>query len=107
MATAPNRLPRPRKRFGQHFLRDTATIRRIVESIRAEDRMPVVEIGPGRGALTAPLAKQCSQLHLIEIDRDLIELLAERYGGNAAVTVHRGDAPVSYTHLTLPTNREV
>ncbi|HIC54884.1 MAG TPA: hypothetical protein EYO97_13715 [Gemmatimonadetes bacterium] len=72
-----NRLPRPRKRFGQHFLRDTATIRRIVESIRVEDRAPVVEIGPGRGALTAPLAEHCNQLHLIEIDRDLSERLAE------------------------------
>ena len=76
MAPDRNRLPRPRKRFGQHFLRDTATIRRIVESIRVEDRAPVVEIGPGRGALTAPLAEQCNQLHLIEIDRDLSERLA-------------------------------
>ena len=85
MLTDRNRMPRPRKRFGQHFLRDTATIRRIVESIRVEDRAPVVEIGPGRGALTEPLAKQCSQLHLIEIDRDLIELLTKRYAGNVAV----------------------
>lgn len=92
MTTDRNRLSRPRKRFGQHFLRDTAIIRRIVESIGVEDHVPVVEIGPGRGALTTPLAKRCSQLHLIEIDRDLIELLAERYTGNAAVTVHRGDA---------------
>ena len=92
MVTDRDRLSRPRKRFGQHFLRDAATIRRIVESIRVEDRTPVVEIGPGRGALTAPLAEYCSQLHLIEIDQDLIELLAERYAGNAAVKVHQGDA---------------
>ena len=92
MVTDRDRLSRPRKRFGQHFLRDAATIRRIVASIRVEGRTPVVEIGPGRGALTAPLAEYCSQLHLIEIDQDLIELLAERYAGNAAVTVHQGDA---------------
>jgi len=92
VATDRNRLPRPRKRFGQHFLQDTATIRRIVESIQVEDCAPVVEIGPGRGALTTLLAEQCSQLHLIEIDRDLIKLLAERYASNATVTVHRGDA---------------
>ena len=50
MVTDRDRLSRPRKRFGQHFLRDAATIRRIVESIRVEDRTPVVEIGPGRRA---------------------------------------------------------
>ena len=87
-----NHLARPRKRFGQHFLRDAAIIRRVVESIRIEDRAPVVEIGPGRGALTAPLAEYCSQLHLIEIDRDLSERLAAQYADNAAVTVCRGDA---------------
>ena len=92
MATDRVRLSRPRKRFGQHFLRDAATIRRIVESIRVEDHTPVVEIGSGRGALTTPLAEHCSQLHLIEIDQDLIELLAERYAGNSAVTVHQGYA---------------
>ena len=89
MVADRDRLPRPRKRFGQHFLRDAATIRRIVESIWVEDRTPVVEIGPGRGALTAPLAEQCNQLHLVEIDQDLFELLAEQYAGNAVVTVHR------------------
>ena len=83
---------RPRKRFGQHFLRDAATIHRIVECIRVEARTPVVEIGPGRGALTAPLAEHCSQLHLIEIDENLTELLVKQYAGNAAVTVHRGAA---------------
>ena len=92
MATDRNRLPRPRKRFGQHFLRDAATIRRVVECIQIEDREPVVEIGPGRGALTAPLAECCSQLHLIEIDRDLSERLAEQYADNPTVTVYRGDA---------------
>jgi len=92
VSTDRNYSPRPRKRFGQHFLRDAATIRRVVESIRVEDHAPVVEIGPGRGALTAPLVEYCSQLHLIEIDRDLSERLVERYADNATVTVYRGDA---------------
>jgi 16S rRNA (adenine1518-N6/adenine1519-N6)-dimethyltransferase len=85
-------LPRPRKRFGQHFLQDAATISQILERIPIADRRPVVEIGPGRGALTTPLAERCSQLHLIEVDLDLADMLAKQYAENAAVTVHRGDA---------------
>ncbi len=92
MAPDRDRLPRPRKRFGQHFLRDAVTIRRIIESIPIDCRTPVVEIGPGRGALTAPLAECCRQLHLVEIDRDLIDMLKEQYADKDTVTVHQGDA---------------
>ena len=60
-------LPRPRKRFGQHFLRDQATVDRIIENVGLEDSDTVVEIGPGRGAVTTPLIKRCSRLHLIEL----------------------------------------
>ena len=82
----------PRKRFGQHFLRDSKTINRIVESIPFENCEAVVEIGPGRGALTMPISEHCSRLHLIEIDRDLSRLLEERRFNNAVVTVHQEDA---------------
>src|SRR5262245_59347503 len=47
--------PRPRKRFGQHFLADSGAIRRIVAALGPAPGPPVVEIGPGRVALTGPL----------------------------------------------------
>ena len=62
---------RPRKRFGQHFLRDPAVLKRIVEAIDPAPDDPVVEIGPGEGALTRPLLEKLVRLTVIEIDRDL------------------------------------
>ena len=49
-------LPRARKRFGQHFLHDPAIVRRIVNCVAVDQGETVVEIGPGRGALTGLLA---------------------------------------------------
>ncbi|MEO9150450.1 MAG: rRNA adenine dimethyltransferase family protein, partial [Burkholderiaceae bacterium] len=67
---------RPKKRFGQHFLTDSAVIDAIVAAIDARPgaRM-LVEIGPGLSALTAPLLKQVGQLTVIELDRDLARRL--------------------------------
>jgi 16S rRNA (adenine1518-N6/adenine1519-N6)-dimethyltransferase len=91
--SAVRRFPRhvPRKRFGQHFLVDEAAIGAIVAAIapRPDDRM--AEIGPGLGALTAPLASCLAHLHVIEIDRDIVARLRETYPA-ARVTVHEGDA---------------
>jgi 16S rRNA (adenine1518-N6/adenine1519-N6)-dimethyltransferase len=81
----------PRKRFGQHFLADEAAIAAIVAAIapRAEDRM--VEIGPGLGALTRPLAGRLTHLHVVEIDRDIVARLRSEFAASR-VTVHEGDA---------------
>ena len=64
-------LPRARKRFGQHFLHDPAIVQRIVNCVAVDEGETVVEIGPGRGALTGLLASCGVQLHLVEIDREL------------------------------------
>jgi 16S rRNA (adenine1518-N6/adenine1519-N6)-dimethyltransferase len=69
---------RTRKRFGQHFLHDTGILRRIVEAIAPRPGERVVEIGPGDGAMTMPLLQAAGELTAIELDRDLIEPLAER-----------------------------
>jgi 16S rRNA (adenine1518-N6/adenine1519-N6)-dimethyltransferase len=61
----------PRKRFGQHFLVDSAVIDAIVRAIDARPGEHVVEIGPGLGALTGPLRSSGAKLTLIELDRDL------------------------------------
>ena len=70
---------RARKRFGQHFLVDESVLDAIIRHInpRREDRM--LEIGPGRGALTQLLCGELQQLHGIELDRDLIAGLTRRY----------------------------
>lgn len=68
-----------RRRFGQHFLHDRHVIERIVAAIDPRDEQTVVEIGPGLGALTAPLLGRLSHLRVIEIDRDLIARLRADY----------------------------
>jgi len=61
----------PRKRFGQHFLVDSSVIDAIVRAIDARVGERIVEIGPGRGALTEPLRASGVHLTVIELDRDL------------------------------------
>jgi 16S rRNA (adenine1518-N6/adenine1519-N6)-dimethyltransferase len=82
----------PRKRFGQHFLRDAGVARRIVDSLDPDAGLPVFEIGPGRGALTAPLLQRLDELHVIEIDRDLAAYLESRFGGDGRLRLHCEDA---------------
>ena len=64
-----------RKRFGQHFLHDPAVVRRIVDAVSPAGGERVVEVGPGRGALTWALLERAKNLDAIEIDRDLAQLL--------------------------------
>ena len=80
---------RTKKRFGQHFLRDQAVISRIIQAAAIEADQQVVEIGPGLGVLTDQLLPISAQLHVMEIDRDLIALLEQRTELN--LTVHAGD----------------
>ena len=80
---------RPRKRFGQHFLHDPRVLARIVDAIAPAPGDPLVEIGPGEGALTAPLLARAGKLEAIEVDRDLAADLAARF---PPLTVHCADA---------------
>ena len=83
-------LPSSRKRLGQHFLFDPAVIGEIVAAIGASDTL--VEIGPGRGALTVPLAEQTRHLIAIEKDPDLARRLMRDFAGNPAVCIRCADA---------------
>lgn len=67
----------PRKRFGQNFLQDQVIIQKIIAAIAPRETDTLVEIGPGLGALTRPLLQQITELHAIEIDRDLIARLRD------------------------------
>ncbi|MBS0389014.1 MAG: 16S rRNA (adenine(1518)-N(6)/adenine(1519)-N(6))-dimethyltransferase RsmA [Proteobacteria bacterium] len=83
---------RVRKRFGQHFLHDPAVIERIVGAIAPRPADALVEIGPGRGALTDALLRQVDRLDVIEIDRDLAATLRQRYSDASVLRIHEGDA---------------
>ena len=86
---------RARKRFGQHFL-EPAWVTKLVAAIAAQPDEAFLEIGPGRGAITRPLALRCEKLLAIEVDRELAaELDADK---PANVTVVQGD--VLKTDLT-------
>lgn len=80
-----------RKRFGQNFLHDPQVIEHIVEAINPQPGESLVEIGPGRGALTGPLLEVCEQLDAIEIDRDLAADLRTRFATRGLV-LHEADA---------------
>lgn len=82
---------RPRKRFGQHFLHDRTVVARIVAAVDPYPGDAVVEIGPGRGALTGPLLERLARLTVVEIDRDLAAQLRKAYPGDRLV-VHEADA---------------
>jgi 16S rRNA (adenine1518-N6/adenine1519-N6)-dimethyltransferase len=69
-----------RKRFGQHFLVDESVIDRIVAAIDPKPGQAIVEIGPGRGALTGRLLARCETLTVIELDRDLAARLRRTRG---------------------------
>jgi len=77
-----------RKRFGQHFL-EPAWVRKLVDALGARPEDAFVEIGPGRGAITRPLAARVRRLLAIEVDRDLAAALVAE--GLPALTVVEGD----------------
>ncbi|MGD8229946.1 MAG: 16S rRNA (adenine(1518)-N(6)/adenine(1519)-N(6))-dimethyltransferase RsmA [Desulfobacteraceae bacterium] len=68
----------PKKRLGQHFLRDTGVVHKIISKARLEPSDQVLEIGPGLGALTVPLAPLVHHIVAVEKDPRLAEMLKER-----------------------------
>lgn len=99
----------PRKRFGQNFLHDQAVIEKIIAAInpQADDR--IIEIGPGKGALTTPLLANVAQLDVIEIDRDLANLLESNFANHhspitnhqSRVTSHQSPITNHHAQFTL------
>jgi 16S rRNA (adenine1518-N6/adenine1519-N6)-dimethyltransferase len=78
----------PKKRLGQHFLKDPNTARLMAADVTGED--VVLEIGPGRGFLTAFLAQRAHLVHAVELDPDVLPALRRAAGDN--VLIHEGDA---------------
>lgn len=80
-----------RKRFGQNFLHDPAIIQKIVDAINPQKSDYLIEIGPGKGAITKHLLQRVEKLNVIEIDRDLIQLLSSNFEENNVI-IHEADA---------------
>jgi 16S rRNA (adenine1518-N6/adenine1519-N6)-dimethyltransferase len=83
---------RARKRFGQNFLQDPVVIQRIINTINPLPGQHLVEIGPGRGAITLPLLDITKSLDVIELDRDLIPLLREKATAHGELQIFEADA---------------
>lgn len=83
---------RARKRFGQNFLHDPQVIGRIVKAIAPKPDELLVEIGPGLGALTEPVAELAGHLTVVELDRDLAERLQQHPTLADKLTIHQADA---------------
>ncbi|MCL4437645.1 16S rRNA (adenine(1518)-N(6)/adenine(1519)-N(6))-dimethyltransferase RsmA [Patescibacteria group bacterium] len=85
-----------KKHLGQHFLKNKAKLRKIVDALELKRGDVVVEIGPGRGALTFPLAEKCKELDCkiiaIEKDKELASELKEKFKDNKNVEIIEGDA---------------
>ena len=90
--------PSPKKRLGQHFLKDPNTARIVADGVTKED--VVLEIGPGHGFLTAFLGERAKLVHAIEFDRDLLSTLYDTARNFGNVLVHPGDA-LSFDYDTL------
>ena len=81
----------PKRSLGQNFLVDPNLQRKVVGAVGVGEDEPVLEIGPGRGALTGHLAARRVTLTAVELDDALAEALALRYEDNPRVTVVHGD----------------
>lgn len=84
-------LPPARKSLGQHFLTDRRILGRIADALQLQGGETVVEIGPGRGALTDMLAERAGRLIAVEVDRALAGILRERYARRSNVLIAEAD----------------
>src|SRR4029450_4767737 len=94
--TPPPRTRRPASRgrnraWGQHFLRDRSVVDRILDLVRPTARDLVVEIGPGRGALTEALASRAGRLIALATDGDLVTALQARFAAAPHVEIRQAD----------------
>lgn len=92
-----------RKRFGQNFLHDHGIIRRIIACIAPKKGQHIVEIGPGKGALTEGLISVTESLDVVELDRDLIPILKVNLFRYPELRIHEADA-MKFDFSTLVKN---
>src|SRR4051795_6023876 len=89
---SPSAHPRAKKSLGQNFLSDERVITRIVDAFAPRAGETVIEIGPGRGALTSPLVERAGRVIAVEFDRELVPLLEEKFGTRENFSLLHRDA---------------
>src|SRR5262245_36757115 len=97
----PKKLPYHRKRLGQIFLREALVVERILQSAALAPDDMVLEIGPGRGALTTALAQRTHALYAIEVDAYYAHILQQRFAPATHVHIIEADARF-YDYELLP-----
>ncbi|PIZ04337.1 MAG: 16S rRNA (adenine(1518)-N(6)/adenine(1519)-N(6))-dimethyltransferase [Gammaproteobacteria bacterium CG_4_10_14_0_8_um_filter_38_16] len=94
----------PRKRFGQHFLKDSHVLQEMMRCLALQKNDNVIEIGPGLGALTTYLTESLDHLNAVELDRDLITHLQKKFDAKK-LTIFSADAlDFSYSSLSKKKN---
>lgn len=97
----------PRKRFGQNFLTDQLVLHDIIQAIAPQPDDVMVEIGPGLGAMTSLLLQSLKELHVVELDRDLVARLKKRFDADRLV-IHEGDAlKFDFASITAPPGKKL
>jgi 16S rRNA (adenine1518-N6/adenine1519-N6)-dimethyltransferase len=91
--------PRPKKSLGQHYLRDENIARKIVSAIAPDGKAPLLEIGPGDGALTRHLLTATERLFLVELDDRNAELLRRHFLGTTVTVLHEDILETDLTAL--------
>lgn len=81
-----------RKRFGQNFLVDQQIIAQIVAAVALKAEHNLVEIGPGMGAITEQLVTHCPSMSVLELDKDLVAFLSDKFSDYPDFSIHSGDA---------------
>ena len=96
-----------RKRFGQNFLQDDRVLGNIIDSIAPAAGDTMVEIGPGLAAMTDLLLKSLPHMHVVELDRDLVARLEQRYP-REKLTIHAGDAlKFDFGYIPVPEGKKL
>jgi len=96
---------RPRRRFGQNFLVDLAVIQQIIDCIQPKSGQRIVEIGPGKGAITRGLLHGAGELDAVELDRDLIQPLQKSCASFGELRIHNADA-LTFDFCSLTGDKE-
>lgn len=95
------KISRYRKRFGQVFLRDPLVVEKIIHRADIAAHETVLEIGPGRGILTAMLAQRANQFYAIELEAQFAAALQQRFATSPDIHIIQADAR-TYNYDQLP-----